>query len=531
MGKMSAFESAIAWGLALEALASSKEVAVSILQDLIAQIPPNLPDDLRNSVNERIALRCLEELFGAHDPPPVRRSKLSLDLSESCQQVLRRVVNETAESDVRMGGGGKWKWDIEPLIEHKRASMPKCALNKLKDSIVDSSHPYAELFGRKSGLASVRVAVSDGILGLNGGCSNAPNIGVEEERNDESALPSKRGKNASETEKVADENYDGSGVNAKKMKMDASYVLRSAQDNSVPLAGREMLEDSLERDIPVSKREKCVLSEFRMDMRVETGALEDGRDDYTASKRSGDAVHKSFVENPCADKFKDGSGFSPEPTISGIAPPHETQHKVSAKDSSCNIEHEFHIEVPHPESVNGSKQKSIADKGKGVSKHCPELTTSPVAPPGKSQRNVFARESDYNSDINITRPASADGSQKKTIADGVKDLSHWDFVAMEKRDFLSSKCALTRYYYSKEKDHCLMCDEGGQLLICSTSDCPLAYHESCMGSKFISYKTGDFYCPFCAYDLDLTEYLEAEKEASRLKKDLWAFLCLLGSSS
>ncbi|XP_062013712.1 uncharacterized protein LOC133730064 [Rosa rugosa] len=505
MGKMSAFESAIAWGLAVEALASSKQVAVSILHDLIAQIPPNLPDDLRNRVNERVALRCLEELFGAHDAPPVRRSKLSFELSESCQQVLRRIVNETAESDVRMGGGGKWKWDIEPFIEHKRASMPTCALNKLKDSVVDWSHPYAELFGRKSGLAFVRVAGSDGILGLNGGCSNAPNIGVEEARNDESALPSKRGKNASETEKVADENYDGSGVNAKKMKMDDSYVLRSAQDNSVPLAGREMLEDSLERDIPVSQREKCVLSEFRMDMRVETWALEDGRDDYTASKRSGDAIHKSFVENPCAHKFKDGSGFSPERTISGIAPPHETQHKVSAKDSSCNIEHEFHIEVPHPVSVDGSKQKSIADKGKGVSEHCPELTTSPVAPP--------------------------DVSQKKTIADGVKDLSRWDFVTMEKRDFLSSKCALTRYYYLKEKDHCLMCNEGGQLLICSTSDCPLAYHESCMGSKFISYKTGDFYCPFCAYDLDLTEYLEAEKEASRLKKDLWAFLCLLGSSS
>ncbi|KAK9926330.1 hypothetical protein M0R45_023567 [Rubus argutus] len=448
MGKMSSKESAIPWGWALEALVSSEEVAVSVLHVLIEKVVPHLPDDLRNSVNERVALRCLHDLFAPHDdapPPPTQPSKLTLDFSETCQAVLKRIVNETPESDVSMGGGGKWKWDIQPFIQHKRASMPKLALQKLKESIVDGTHPYADLLRRKSGLTSARVAVTDR---FNGSCSNAP----EEEPNDESALPSKRGRIASDnTEKMAEANHShDSDRNAKKTKIDASGVS----------ARRDMLEDSSERGVPVSEGERCV-SPCRMGMMEKSCAL---------------------AEDLCDANSKHDGGFNPEPTISGVAPPHETQHKISAKEhmvfaqeSGCNTEHDSHI--------------------------------------------------------NITRPASADVSKKKTIADETKDLCHLDYVATEKRDFLSSKCSLNRYSHSKERDHCLMCNGGGQLLICSTSDCPLVYHESCMGSNFISYEKGNFYCPFCAYSLDLTEYLETEKEASRLRKDLHSFSCLLSKSS
>ncbi|KAL6182861.1 hypothetical protein ACLB2K_044273 [Fragaria x ananassa] len=513
MGKMTSIESATAWGWALEALASSKHVAVSILHDLTAQIPPNLPADLRRSITERVALRCLEELSTAHDAPPVRRSEHSFDLSDSCEEVLKRVLNESAECDVRKEGGGRWKWDIESFTKHKRDRMPNSTLDKLKESIGDGSHPYAELLGRKSGLGSVAVAGSDGILRFNGGCSNAPNIGVREERNDENGLPSKRSRIELDTEKVVDENHedDGLGVISKKTKRDASCALQSAEDNPVPLAGRQTLEHSLERDIPVPEGEGRV-SEFQKEV-----------------------TEERLVENPCADKSKDGSnGFSPEPTTSGVGPSHGAQHKVSAKDSSCNIEHEFHIEVRHPVSVGGSKQKSIVDEGGDKSEHLPEPTTLRVAPPDKARHKVFAKESvcnrEHDSRIDITARASAEVSQKKNIANGAKDKSQLDYISMEKHKFLSSKCTLTRYCNSTEKDHCLMCNGGGQLLICSTSDCPLVYHESCMGSEFISYVSGDFYCPFCAYCLHLMECLEVEKEALRLRKDLYLFNCVLGSS-
>ncbi|KAL6175291.1 hypothetical protein ACLB2K_051933 [Fragaria x ananassa] len=502
--KMTSIESATAWGWVLEALASSKHVAVSILHDLTAQLPPNLPADLRRSINERVALRCLEELSTAHDAPPVRRSELCFDLSESCEEVLKRVLNESAECDVRKEGGGRWKWDIEPFIKHKRACMPKCALNKLKESVADGTHPYAELLGRKSGLGSVTVGRSDR---FHGGCSNAVNIGVRQERNDESALPSKRSRIELDTEKVVDENHedDGLGVISKKTKRDASCVLQSAEDSPVPLAGRQPLEHSLERDIPVPEGEGRV-SEFQ------------------------EVAEERLVENPCADKSKDGSnGFSPERTTSSVGPSHGAQHKVSAKDSGCNIEQELHIEVPHPVSVGGSEQKSMVDEGRDESEHLPEPTT-----PDKARHIVLAKESvcnrEHDSHIDITPRASAEVSQKKNIANGAKDKSQLDYISMEKRKFLSSKCTLTRYCNSTEKDHCLMCNGGGQLLICSTSDCPLVYHESCMGSGFISYVSGDFYCPFCAYCLHLMEFLEVEKEALRLRKDLDLFNSVLGSS-
>ncbi|PQQ01179.1 uncharacterized protein Pyn_18680 [Prunus yedoensis var. nudiflora] len=70
----------------------------------------------------------------------------------------------------------------------------------------------------------------------------------------------------------------------------------------------------------------------------------------------------------------------------------------------------------------------------------------------------------------------------------------------------------------------MKCNEGGQLLICSTSDCPLVYHEKCLGSEFICYKKGNFYCPFCSHSRALKEYLEAKKKASLLRKDLDAFM-------
>ncbi|XP_050377188.1 uncharacterized protein LOC126794498 [Argentina anserina] len=485
---------AIALGWTIEAVASSKNVAVSVLHDLIATIPPNLPAKLRRSITERVALRCLEDVFATHGARPVRRSNLSLDFSESCEEVLRRIVNESAESDVKMGGGGRWECNIEQFIKQKRASMPKCALQKLKESIVDGTHRHAELFRRKSGLASVKVDGSDGNLRFIGGI-NEPNVSIREIGNDRSALPRKRVRIEVKTEKVADEECedDGFGVNAKKTKRDASCVSPPAAENRVPLAGKQTLECLLERDVPVSEGERCVLSEFRMEMREER-----------------------LAEDLC------------------VAPSHEAHHEVSVKDSGCNIEHEFHVEVSGPVPVGGSKQKSIADEGKDDSEHLPEPTTPLVAPPVIPQHKVYAKESvsNHEHDSHIrTHGLSADVSQKKNIADGGKDHSQLDYIAMEKRDFLNSKCKFTRYGNSKEKDHCLMCNGGDQLLICSNSDCPFVYHESCMGSKFISYVGGDFYCPFCAYSRHLTEFLEVEKEDLQIRKDLSLYISLLESSS
>lgn len=103
MDEMTKGEAAIAWGWLLEALAGFKEVGVSLLHDLI-KMAPDLPEDLETKVNERVALRCLEDLFSPGDVPAplpstststsTHHSKVTFDLSESCDDVLQRIVNE-----------------------------------------------------------------------------------------------------------------------------------------------------------------------------------------------------------------------------------------------------------------------------------------------------------------------------------------------------------------------------------------------------------------------------------------------------
>ncbi|KAI5330445.1 PREDICTED: TRF 10 [Prunus dulcis] len=504
MDEMTKGEAAIAWGWLLEALAGFKEVGVSLLHDLI-KMAPDLPEDLETKVNERVALRCLEDLFSPGDVPAplpstststsTHHSKVTFDLSEGCDDVLQRIVNETPESDLKMGGPGLLKWDVQPFIVHKRASMPKCNLSQLKDSILDGTHPYADFLIKKSGLTSTRdggndrLPVSDSSRRrrFNGSCSNAKNMSVE--GNDANVLLSKRDMIASNSENLADEDHGGVNGsddlcrNVKKVKLDASYVSQSVEHNTISLPQKESLDDSSERDSPIFERERCVLAEYRMRMLEESEVLEDDHDNYTCSKRSGQsteiAIHKSQLEIPCTAEGKEDSEHCPEPTTSGVVPPDVTQHKVP--------EHGSHVEVAHAASADGSQQKTVADRAKDpMDCHC--------------------------------ESSDSYGFNNEKID-----------VAMKKQDFLTSQCTINRAYSDTidwtEEKFCMKCNEGGQLLICSTTDCPLVYHEKCLGSEFICYKKGNFYCPFCSHSLALKEYLEAKKKAFLLRKDLDAFMC------
>ncbi|CAN1173035.1 hypothetical protein LINPERHAP2_LOCUS30423 [Linum perenne] len=140
-----------AWLWLVEYMASSPEIDCTTLHDLIEEAH----ELLNQSVRERITLRCLQELFGAshvaaHDPPSGPEAKLAVDFSSSCEDVLESIRRET--SDLRKGGPELLKWDIHPFIVHKKASMPKCFLNQLKETITEGPVPSAALFAKVSGL-------------------------------------------------------------------------------------------------------------------------------------------------------------------------------------------------------------------------------------------------------------------------------------------------------------------------------------------------------------------------------------------
>ncbi|KAK6157113.1 hypothetical protein DH2020_011361 [Rehmannia glutinosa] len=75
-----------------------------------------------------------------------------------------------------------------------------------------------------------------------------------------------------------------------------------------------------------------------------------------------------------------------------------------------------------------------------------------------------------------------------------------------------------------EKNLCIKCDEGGNLLVCSENGCPLAIHEGCMSCPAIFDDAGHFYCPYCLYKQAYAESRQAREYALARKKALLTFM-------
>lgn len=77
----------------------------------------------------------------------------------------------------------------------------------------------------------------------------------------------------------------------------------------------------------------------------------------------------------------------------------------------------------------------------------------------------------------------------------------------------------------REINVCGKCNKGGKLVVCGTNSCSFAIHESCLGSLSSFGRTGVFYCPFCAYFQAISKYVDVERKAYLMRKDLSNFLC------
>ncbi|KAL0335572.1 UNVERIFIED_CONTAM: hypothetical protein Sradi_4769100 [Sesamum radiatum] len=102
--------------------------------------------------------------------------------------------------------------------------------------------------------------------------------------------------------------------------------------------------------------------------------------------------------------------------------------------------------------------------------------------------------------------------------------------AVEDRTFLSSQCTYSQDSLAttdwRELNHCMKCNKGGKLLVCSSNSCPLVIHESCLGSDATFDTKGKFYCPFCAYSRAISKYMEIKKKVSLARMDFATFICL-----
>lgn len=99
--------------------------------------------------------------------------------------------------------------------------------------------------------------------------------------------------------------------------------------------------------------------------------------------------------------------------------------------------------------------------------------------------------------------------------------------AVKKRKFVGSSSRCTMDQDScvwSEEELCVKCNkEDGELLACSVSMCPLVVHDKCLNSP-PSFDGGNFYCPYCAYRLAVSDYRKAKKKAASARKKLAAFM-------
>ncbi|KAK4279030.1 hypothetical protein QN277_016796 [Acacia crassicarpa] len=78
---------------------------------------------------------------------------------------------------------------------------------------------------------------------------------------------------------------------------------------------------------------------------------------------------------------------------------------------------------------------------------------------------------------------------------------------------------------------CFSCNEGGEVLVCSETDCPINLHAKCLCIEPKFDDKGNFYCPYCWYKRAWAEAQESRERALLAKKDLSKFFFQNGITS
>ncbi|XP_052174463.1 uncharacterized protein LOC127789575 isoform X2 [Diospyros lotus] len=500
------------WILVIEALASFDQVDASILIDLVKRAP-EISGDLGKNAREMVSLRILESLAaqrnGSTNAGASRAdSKIEFDQAESCEDVVRRLVREIPASNLEMDSPEMLKWDIQSFVLRKRACLPKCTLLQLKEAILKGDNPILASLKDKSGLSisnkPARADVNSVTGRREGTCSDdqmmaaggnlaspAPDSDghMQEDSPNRNLLRSKTDLNTEDLAGKREEDHismengcDPHFHNSKKLKRDTSFTGQDIGQKSVPLILNELSEDLLGKNGQHTVREwSGSATSIQIGVLDENRCSEDGRDQHIeASQIPGQGDDAGLQQNL--------------PSI------------------SCDNNVVTYKDLPIDESQCGSK-------------HCAELETLNTVPANGTHQN----NCDYTEN-NTTNQAKDDavhnpGEEISSDSDGFQDEKI--DIAMKKHTFLSSQCTFSQDSFTpadcSELNLCMKCNNSGKLLVCSASACPIAVHESCLGSVPSFDDCGNFYCPFCAYSRAISEYIESKKKTSLTRKDLSAF--------
>lgn len=166
-----------------------------------------------------------------------------------------------------------------------------------------------------------------------------------------------------------------------------------------------------------------------------------------------------------------------------------------------------------------ARKKSSVDEAKDDGDHSSQPKASNDKLPNEAHHKVFVDEA---------KDDTEHCCEEEMLSDSTEYHDEEDGIAMERQNFLSSKCTFNHDSLSiagwTEQNLCMKCTKDGQLLVCSSSGCPLVVHENCLGCPPSFDNMGNFYCPFCAYSRAVSEYLESKKKVSLAKKELASFI-------
>ncbi|RDY07134.1 hypothetical protein CR513_08785, partial [Mucuna pruriens] len=154
-----------------------------------------------------------------------------------------------------------------------------------------------------------------------------------------------------------------------------------------------------------------------------------------------------------------------------------------------------------------------------INLHQPEQKGPDITSLNLSQKPVA-------SDKTIVDMVNGCGEELSSDSDGYHNEKN--YLEAKKHEFLRSHCTVDQDFSamteSTEQNLCVKCNEGGQLLACKTTTCPLMVHKNCLDASSDLDAEGNSFCPFCAYSHAISEYLEAKKKASLARKELAIFI-------
>ncbi|XP_059298569.1 uncharacterized protein LOC132051490 isoform X2 [Lycium ferocissimum] len=508
------------WIWVIETLATSNEIDTSLLIDLVKRTPEVSDDDMGRNARELVSLRVLESLSvqevsnASNNDASVPSDKIELDRSVRCEDVLRHLFLGVL-SDRKMAGPEVSKWDVQSFITKKRSCLPKCALQQIKDTIVDTTNPLSTSLKAKSGLKV-------GSHSRDGDCFNAVD---------------------SNGTKQSREIRGGDGQH--------EHVLPSG--NATPCLGGNTngLQENQPRTLVLSKR-RIDASTAHEGEHIETEHISENSSDtcIKASKRC-----KQEVISPRHDALHDFESSQ----IDGVATelsaqiPQAIVQKgnlengalVGALDGSCedaaskmvrqNIDTCSHDDLLPERMISEEKIQNVESS----SKACDELRTSSGSPQQVIHQDSHTHGTEDHQECNrgnLFKDEPSEVAKKNIVGSDEPEFSsdsdgyhnEKTGLSVKRIDFVNSQCAQGQDSLTTENGRelnlCVKCNEGGQLLICNSDTCPLVVHQSCLGSV-PSFDNGrNFYCPFCAYSRAISENLECKKMSSLARKDLAAFV-------